>query len=660
MDFFEHQDRARTRSLWLVVAFILAVLAIITVAYAAVVIAIFALREGKPINFFDPRLVLGVAAGVVGLVLAAAFYKLRSLKRGGAAIAEMLEGKLLPRATHNADERKLLNVVEEMSIASGIPIPPVYVIDEPGINAFAAGYSPDDAVVGVTRGALRQLDRDELQGVIAHEYSHILNGDMRLNIRLMGMIFGITAIGFVGYGITRIVIAGGRARVHTRSNRKNGGGGAIIIFLGLGIALTIIGFVGTLFGNMIKAAVSRQREYLADAAAVQFTRNPEGIGSALQKIGSVGARMNHAEATELSHMFFADGVSNLFGFALATHPPLPRRILRILPDWDGVFPDAQQEGYAPDQDDRHTREQQRQKDKRTEHAQKLLAILTAGTLLDNATHHPDDAILTIGTTSKSHADYARLLLGAIPPLIRDAAAEPYGCRVLIYAYFLDQDPDQQAFQKDLLEQHADTNVAKLASELHQHTTRLPIEMRLPIVELCIPTLYELSQPQYELFLNVIDRLIQTDDKTTLREWVLRRLARRPYAVLYEGFDTTPGRQRIKDLKDQALQLLSLLAHIGHSDKETARHAFAAGINHLQMNADTQILPESFCTVDRFDHMIDTLNQLKPLEVRRLLGACAAVIKHDQKITVTEAELLRVISEQFSVPMPPMLPGQKFT
>ncbi|MCX7701923.1 MAG: M48 family metallopeptidase, partial [Gemmataceae bacterium] len=339
-NFFEHQQLARQRTKYLVFLYGIAVAGTVLLTYF-VVWAIFYLPtldperlktasglsvSGIPLSeLFEPQLFLLVTGTTVLLIGGMTALKLSELSSGGKAVAEMLGGRLVTTPTSDFHEKRLLNVVEEMAIASGIPVPPVYVLDgEGGINAFAAGYAPDQAVIGVSRGALEYLNRDELQGVIAHEFSHILNGDMRLNIRLIAIIFGIMGLAAFGSILLR-----------TRS-RNDKGAGQIIL---LGLGLYLLGIVGAFVGNIIKAMVSRQREFLADASAVQFTRNPDGIGGALKKIGGLkdGAAIRNEHAPEAAHMFFADALSRLTDL-FATHPPLPERIRRIDPKWDGTFP----------------------------------------------------------------------------------------------------------------------------------------------------------------------------------------------------------------------------------------------------------------------------------------------------------------------------------
>jgi Zn-dependent protease with chaperone function len=341
-DFFARQDAARRRTSRLVVLFALAVLAIVVSIHLLLGLALGYLAADPRSGAIDWRLLgdpglLAISLGGTLLVVGGgSFFKTMQLRGGGRVVAEELGGRLLNPDTTVPEEQQLLNVVEEMAIASGTPVPPVYLLDrEEGINAFAAGFTAGDAVVGVTRGTAQRLTRDELQGVIAHEFSHIVNGDMRLNIRLIGLLHGILIVGILGYYLLRMAFYSGGVR--RRSSKDNNP----LPIVALGAGLMAVGFFGTLFGNMIKAAVSRQREFLADAAAVQFTRLPAGIAGALKKIGglSAGSGLQHPNAPEASHLFFGRATSGLSGL-FSTHPPLGERIRRIEPGWDGTFPEV--------------------------------------------------------------------------------------------------------------------------------------------------------------------------------------------------------------------------------------------------------------------------------------------------------------------------------
>src|SRR5688572_11137688 len=327
MDFFQAQDAARTRTHTLVLLLLAAVIAIIAAVYVVVHLAF--LPPGSPVN---TKFLLMVAGGTTTLVALGSITRTMQLRQGGSRVAELLGGRRVDSNTADELERRYVNVVEEMALASGTPVPAMYVLPrEAGINAFAAGYALDDAAVAVTRGTLESLDRDELQGVIAHEFSHILNGDMRLNIRLMGLLYGILLLAVVGRGLLH---GAGRGR-----SRKGGGQIAIV-----GLGLVAVGYIGVFFGKLIQAAVSRQREYFADAAAVQFTRNPGGIAGALKKIGAtLGSRIVNHHAQEVSHLFFATGLKQSAISLFATHPPLADRIQRI----DAAFHDELAAAAAP-------------------------------------------------------------------------------------------------------------------------------------------------------------------------------------------------------------------------------------------------------------------------------------------------------------------------
>lgn len=337
MDFFEHQAMARKNTTALVIYFVIAVACIIASVYVASLLIFYFTGQsrlpGSPseLVLWDSKLFLYVVLGTLAVVLAGSLYKTVLLSKGGSAVAESLGGRLIDADPSDPDERKLRNVVEEMALASGLPMPKIYVLDdEPGINAFAAGHVPSDAAIGITRGGMTLLSRDELQGVIGHEFSHILNGDMRINLRIMGVLFGILALTVIG-----------RILIYSRGSR----GRNPMMFVGL--ALIIIGALGVFFARLIQAALSRQRELLADASAVQFTRNPAGLSSALKKIGGVGSKVGSAHAEEASHMFFENGLSKPLLGMMATHPPLEQRIRAIEPAWNGEFSElADTDGYA--------------------------------------------------------------------------------------------------------------------------------------------------------------------------------------------------------------------------------------------------------------------------------------------------------------------------
>ncbi len=427
----------------------------------------------------------------LALVGGGTLFKVAALRAGGgSSVAERLGGKRLYPNEQGLAERRLLNVVEEMAIASGVPVPPVFLLDEPGINAFAAGYSPSDAVLGVTRGAVEQLSREELQGVIAHEFSHVLNGDMRMSIRLIGILHGILLLGLVGQLFFR-------SAAYSGGSRDRGSG--VLVILGIGLALIVLGFLGTVIGGLIKAAVSRQREYLADASAVQFTRNPAGIAGALKWIGATasGSRLKAAAASEASHMFFAQGVWEGFTGLMATHPPLPKRIRAIEPTWDGKFPQA--EVVAT----------------RSIHIPAAAGF--AGTSDSGARPSSSDsvdlsllehAVDRVGAPEEVHREYAAQLVAELPAEVRDAAREPYGARAVVYCLLLDPRPDVRRTQIEALNNHADRAVLHTASQLQPLVAEVDARARLPLVDLTLPAPAPCRQANSRAFRGASNRSLQ--------------------------------------------------------------------------------------------------------------------------------------------------------
>jgi len=650
-NFFENQGRARRNTGRLVILFILAVIAIMVMVY--LVIALFLASQGGDGAelLSNPMLMVGVAGGTLLVVGGASLYKIAELSGGGETIALSLGGSRLEPGTVDTNERKIMNVVEEMAIASGTPVPPVYVMErERGINAFAAGYSPGDAVIGVSRGSVEILSRDELQGVVAHEFSHIMNGDMRLNIRLIGILHGILVIGLIGHMIMRTAFYSGSS--YRRSSRDKGGGAGAIMLLGLG--LMIIGFVGTFFGKWIKAAVSRQREYLADASAVQFTRNPEGIAGALKKIGglSEGSRLEHPRAEEMSHMFFSQALSESFIGLFNTHPPLRERIKRIDPAWDGTYPDV----VAP--------------------ARETPSLATAGggrispreRLMRGAVRTPQGLVLTsgalaaavesVGRPTQAHIDYARELVSEIPEALREAAREPYAARAVVSALLLNREEEPRRRQYALLAEQGHGGLFELVRRLESPMLLLEERSGLPLLEMCIPALREMAREQYQSFRSIIDGLIAADERVEIFEWALRRIVAH-HLDSHFGLAERPRAQLRSDpeqLQRALAMLLSNLAYAGHRDRESVARAFTAGARVVELSGD-HVLPFEQVNLRGLDEAVELLAHAAPPLKRRVLAACAACIEADREVTVREADLLRAIAEVFDAPMPPVLQGQ---
>lgn len=633
MNFFQHQQQARTSTRRLIVLFGLAVLSLVIMTNVLVMFAFGFLDGGTQRTTItaidiDWQIVVTVSIVVLSVICIGSLYKISSLSSGGTAVAEMLGGKLLLHGDNDPDKQKVLNVVEEMAIASGTPVPSVYLLEESGINAFAAGFTPSDAVIGVTRGTIETLDREQLQGVIAHEFSHIHNGDMRLNIRLIGILHGILVLGIIGYYMMR-------SGAHSR---KNGAGMA-----GLGLGLMVIGYAGTFFGNMIKAAVSRQREFLADASAVQFTRNPDGISGALINIGAseYGSTIENPEASEISHCLFGAGMSSFYSGLFATHPPLDERIKRVNPSWDGVFVASKPKPKADVVDDKA----KSGLDDKKRNIGVAAAVILAGA----------EQLRQTGQAQQVHLQAAIKLLDDLPSDFAKAVREPYGARAVIYTLLID-DSDIDVYRKQLshIKYNADSGVPQQVTRLLEIRDQLTTEMRLPLIELALPSLRQLSVPQYELFKSIVERLIELDGRVSLFEWILKKLV---FHHLDRAFNKTSAgsRQYVtnnKVVKEISL-LLSVMAQIDTQNNLTNQQAFDAAKEHLS-GIEISLVSEDEIDFVKLEAALDKLSSLVPLDKSDLLKACAACLTADEKVSVKEAELYRAISEVLDCPAPLLL------
>ncbi|CAN5846244.1 M48 family metallopeptidase [soil metagenome] len=636
MDFFEAQDAARKRTYLLIGLFAAAVIAIIAVVYAVVHLAI-GPGPGSGAGAIDVVLLLQVALGVGVVVAIGTAIRTASLRQGGTAVAELLGGRRVATNTTDPEERKLVNVVEEMSIAAGTPVPAIYVLDrEDGLNAFAAGYTTHDAAVAVTRGLLTSLTRDELQGVIAHEFSHILNGDMRLNIRLIGVLYGLLLLAVIGRGI---VYAGPRGR----GGRDSGAGWVVI----LGFMLLLVGYIGVFFGKIIKAAISRQREYLADSAAVQFTRNPDGLAGALKKIGAQahGSRIGDHHAEELSHLFFANGVRGSLLGMLATHPPLEDRIRRLEPAWDGDFTSAASRtasvaAHAPAAG-RHGFETVAPG--RTAAAMQLVS--------------PAAAVSSIGAPTAEHLSYAASLLERFPESLTRAVHDPVEARALVFALVLAGGTSVPAAEREVIREQG-------GEEMEAHVGRLLPLVReqgagalLPLLDLALPALLHMSPNEAERFREAVERLIRSDSTVRIFDYALMHTLTRRLQTSNTGADRVGRRiQSFQPLRGHVEALLSAVARAGSDgDSQAAHAAFEADAHHLPESVGTIRLQEARAVgLARIDDALTALEHASPAIQRRFLEACAACAAHDRHMHRAEAELLRAISEALDCPMPPML------
>ena len=641
-DFFERQDIARRNTVRLVLLFVLAVLAIMVSIDLLLAATMGYLRRDPATGAIDWSLagdlqLVGIAVvGTLAVVGGGTLFKIVQLRGGGRVIAEELGGRRLNPDTSAPAERQLLNVVEEMAIASGTPAPPVYLLDEEeGINAFAAGFTISDAVIGVTRGAVERLPRDELQGVIAHEFSHILNGDMRLNIRLIGLLNGILIIGILGYFMFRVAAFSGHR--HRRSSRDS----SPLPLLALGAGLMVVGFLGTFFGNLIKAGVSRQREFLADASAVQFTRQPAGIAGALKRIGGFlsGSTVQSPNAPAVSHMFFGRATSSLRGL-FATHPPLAERIRKLEPSWNGQFAEGTpptDRALAPDPS-----------------AAGVAGLAGAEAVNRGAAQSVASAVDHIGQPSTAHLQYAARLVDALPTAIVSAAHEPYGARALIYALLIDRQTEAREVQLAHLSRAADPGVYKETLKLLPLIEQLDARVRLPLVDIALPVLRALTDAQYQQFKQNVVELVGVDHTIDLFEWSLQRILLHDLEA--QQSNVTPGRVRYRKLHRLQAHyelLLSTLAYTGHRNVAAAQEAFEQARRHVEL-PQARLRRVEECGLEAVDAALTVLEEAAPRIKRQVLQAAAASIAADRKITSAEAELLRAISASLGCPMPPLL------
>ncbi len=637
MDFFEHQDVARRRTRRLIVYYAAAVALIVAAVYTAVdAIYIWGLSTDEAATaapWWNPLLFAWVAGATLAIVTLGTAWRIHTLAQGGEAVARMLDGRPVDPASIDPAERRLLNVVEEMAIASGVAVPRVFVMDqEPGINAFAAGFAPGDAVIGVTAGTLNILTREELQGVIGHEFSHILNGDMRLNIRLMGVLYGILVIAMVGYWVFRIAMRSGGGR--SRSSKK----GSPLPFILLGLALMIIGRIGVFFAQLIKSAVSRQREFLADASAVQFTRNPAGLAGALKKIGafSAGSRMLHPGAEELSHLFFAKGGGfSLLSSLFATHPPLAERIRILDPSFDGTFPAASATPHAPIPPRAFAPPQ----------PVAAAAPMRAATIAS-----------FVGNPAEADLTYAAGLIERIPTRLASAARSAHA-RSLVYALLLSPDPAVRSRQVAALAQRAPAD-RDAAERLAPDTAALPPELRLPLADLVMPALRGMSRDEYPVFRDTVEQLVVADDSVDLFEYALHRALRHRLDPVLGGVRPTVAQYySARPLAAPIATVLSSLARWDASSEDGAAAAYTQAIRHIGAAVEDEPLrPAAECSLSTVDQALNQLALAAAPIKRVIVAACAAAVGADQKVTAQEAELLRAVADALECPVPPLPTG----
>jgi Zn-dependent protease with chaperone function len=633
MDFFAAQAAAKRRTAVLVLWFAAAWLGTIALVYVGLrlLLSSGALGEEGRLLAFGPALLAWTAAGVTAVTASgSAFHAVRLARDGPHAVARMVGGTPVDRGTRDPAERRLVNVVEEMAIASGLPVPSVYVLArEDGINAFAAGFTPDRAVVAMTRGAIERLTRDELQGVVAHELSHVLNADSRLNLRLVALIGGITVLALVGRSLLR-GLRGGRS--------SRGGRGRALVFA-TGLCVWLAGAVGAFFARVIRAAVSRQREFLADAAAAQFTRNPDALAAALAKIEAQGSAISSPLAPEASHFFFANGLRAGW---LATHPPIRERIERLSPQALARAMRAPAIGTSPPVPSGAA-------------ASAGEIRIVASELAGAAAARTISA--TAGRPDARHVAHAAELLARLPPDVTAAARAPATARALACALLADADPAVREVQ---LAQVADPVVRGEAGRLAEALAGASREDRMAALDLALPALDALSREDAAALVRDAGALAAADGRTTVFEWAVQRVVRRRLAPVLGERRTRASSARarsVDDVRVEAHEVLSVLAWLGTRDESGAQRALDAGVRALGIAGAWRPLPRDRVRAATLEAALERLDGAAPATKSRLLAACAATALADRRVITAEGEVVRAIAASLGVPVPPLIPDE---
>jgi len=609
MNFFRAQDEARGRTTKLVVLLVLAIVVLAGSLYVLAVLGQQKLVRGGEIEWFQPKLFLATAGTALVVILGGSLLRIAELSKGGGAIAERLGGRLVGATTKDAAERRYLNVVQEMALASGLPVPLCYVIDgDETINAFAAGNTPQDAAVGVTRGALRNLTRDELQGVIAHEFSHIGNGDMKLNLRIIGTVAGLTALAQLGYIIVRIGLNSG-------SSRKNNLWPLAIA----GLVVVLVGLGGVFFARVIQASVSRQREYLADASAVQFTRNPLGFASALRKVAGLSGAQREASSAELEaqHMFFAGSASFLESL-FSSHPPITERIRRVDPAFDGHIPDVKPVAVTADDEP--------------------VAGLSGRSV---ATPPPLPTPARSAPTDLQIQDSVGFR-GVIPGALREASEDPVSAMAVVLGLILRSDPAQRAAQLAQAEPLAGGEVVKEARRLDALLRAVPAGSRVALLDLSMPALRQLSPAQVAAFRAALERAgYEAEDGLIV---LLIQASMRRYLSNEKNPPNRPG-----DLAAACGLVLSAVVQTSGEDPAAQGRAYVLGAGVLGMaGLSPTMVPPASVDLAKVDEALAVIaGQTVPAR-RQFVRAIGAAMLHDGRAEPAEVEIVRAVADSLGI------------
>ncbi len=661
MNFFEQQDQARRRTTWLVVLFLLSIACVALSFYGLALFVIVPQAQDRGAKgaeiWWNPQIFMEITGAVCLIIFLGAGVQRLRLGGTGKSVAEALGGQPLQGATENADEQKLRDVVDEMAIASGMPVPPIYILQEDAINAFAAGKNPQDAVLGFTRGAITQLNRDELQGVTGHEFSHIAHKDTRLNLRIACVVAGVMLIALIGR--VMLQVAGRIATAPRMSSKKDDRGGAALAFVAVGLGLLIVGGIGAFFGRLLQAAVSRQREFLADASAVQYSRNPAGISSALRKIGGLPfTAIQSPAASGLNHFFFSKSINSW----LSTHPPLPERIHRI--EQGGFISDVvgQSSGATPMDsigaisnsgnlaagfvgDDAP-----RVSSDSANNPAEFHPVFRAATHADGRPLTRDDVFkATVSRVIPQESlDEARVLLKKIPEAVQVAAREPLDVQAVLLLLVTDPKNENRNQVRALALKQLGESVVACWDRLASSMLELPDEIRLVVLDLCVPTLTQLTKQQYVAFRTTLTAAMRSDSQIDLFEWMTRIVLTRRIETRFGAMSQKKPTRSMQECSQEMRIVLGTLARAGGSD-HSAR-AFDLGTAACELNA-LAFPSAAECALDALHISLEVLDALAPGDRKLLAKALVCVAAADNVYNTQELLLLRAFAYRLDIHLP---------
>lgn len=612
MNFFKAQDEARGRTAKLVAILVVAVLSLAGSLYVLAVLG--ETKLGMPLDWWQPKMFLATSGLALVVIIGGSLLKIIELSKGGGAVAASLGARLVSPHTTDTREKRYLNIVQEMSLASGMPVPDCYVMDgDETINAFAAGNEPKDAVVGVTQGALKNLNRDELQGVIAHEFSHIANGDMRLNIKIIGMIAGLTALAGLGYILMR-------AGLSSRSSNEKKSAWPIAL---AGLVVLVVGWVGMFFARIIQSSVSRQREYLADASAVQFTRNPKGLASALVKVGQLARRPHEVSVAQLEaqHLFFSSSGSFLDSL-FATHPPLTDRVRRIDPSFSVDLVEASLSERVDE----------------TPQEDSPLAGFNSRT---NSFAPP----LPVQIPSDLEIQEAVRFKGRIPQELREVSREPIGAMAIVLGLILRQNPVLRTAQIDSARALASGEVVKQTLSIEPWLRALPLGSRVPLLDLAMPALRQLSAAQVSAFRSAIKEL-SCSSEDGMMVMLIHASMRRYLSVAPDALGVPPQSTTVSS---HFARVLSAVVNSSSESAMAQQRAYRLGAAVLGLEQSIQsMMSVEQLNLDQVQESLAVISGLGVNDRRLFVRACGVAMLNDQRAEPAEIEIVRAVADSLGI------------